>query len=106
MKIFYHVTEKGNLKSIARRGLRAGYGDWGEGIYLWDDIYFAKKYVSDGGWDGDLEDPVIVKVETNEAIQGDIHPDWEEEREKYEHTWYVPIREGKFWKPLEIWVPG
>jgi len=95
LRKFYHVTDKSNLRSIRKTGLRGGYGDWGFGVYLWDDPYWAKDFAASHGWDGELKNPVIIEVETDSAIRGRVDPSWED-TEVYEHTWYVPLKEDEF----------
>lgn len=73
--------------------------DCGEGIYFWDDFYWALDFAQRGGWDGEIEDPVILTVETESAspcavVLGGLPPEWEAEREKYEHTWMIQAPVG------------
>jgi hypothetical protein len=94
----YHVTSKKNLRSIQKKGLRSGIGDWGDGIYFFDNIYDARDLADEGGWDESIKDPIILKVETNEAAQEPVDPSWPDP-EKYESVWYIPKRYGAFWVP-------
>jgi hypothetical protein len=104
MPTYYHVTEREFVDDIVGSGFLGGWGDWGYGVYLFGTIHSAHAYAQQGGWDGLLKDPVILKVETErgEAVQGEIHPEWPNP-EDYEDVFYVRLREPD--EGDTVWVP-
>jgi len=78
-KTYFHVTEKAHADEIREKGFLAGWGDVGFGIYFFDSLAAAKHYAKKGGWDGDLEEPMVlaVKDERIRPIYDDeISPEW------------------------------
>ena len=76
----YHVTERESAVRILEEGFLGGWGDVGFGVYFWTDETVCRAYAKHGGWDGLIEDPVVLVVE-DPALQPinpwDIHPDWD-----------------------------
>lgn len=76
----FHVTERENALSILETGFLGGWGDVGFGVYFWTDETVCRAYAKHGGWDGLVEDPVVLVVEdaSLRPIEAwDIHPDWD-----------------------------
>jgi hypothetical protein len=75
-----HVTERVNAQKILEDGFLGGWGDVGYGVYFWTDETVARAYAKHGGWDGLVENPVVLVVEdaSLRPIEAwDIHPDWD-----------------------------
>lgn len=100
---YYHVTERQSAPDILENGFLGGWGDWGYGVYLFDNIHDARDFAEGHGWDGAIHHPVIIEVEPRpgEAVQGDVHPDWPDP-ERYEAIFYVPMEDDSqdYWVPL------
>lgn len=99
-RTLYHVTTHENATEIMNEGFRGGWGDVGYGVYLFDDFSEANSYAHDGGWDGLLNDPVIIEIsgayDETEMIIPD--PGWPNP-EDYECVRFRPMDDGEFWKP-------
>ena len=89
--IGYHVTERADAADILAHGFLAGWGDWGLGVYLFNNATSAQRYAAQGGWDGRLKDPVTLVVRTERAEQGDVPDDWD--ADKYKGVYYIPGNE-------------
>ena len=79
---FFHVTERENVLSIQTEGFLGGWGDLGFGVYFYGSIASATDYAARGGWDGKLEDPVILAVtdpEISKIEAWELDPAWESE---------------------------
>jgi|AACY02.16.fsa_nt_gi hypothetical protein len=76
----FHVTERESALRILEEGFLGGWGDVGFGVYFWTDETVCRAYAKHGGWDGLIEDPVVLVVE-DPGLQPinpwDIHPDWD-----------------------------
>ena len=99
----FHVTERESAALILEEGFLGGWGDVGFGVYLWTDETVARAYAKNGGWDGLIEDPVILVVE-DPGLQPinpwDIHPDWDPK--PYMSMLWRPLDEDDpetFWRP-------
>ena len=105
MPTFYHVTDRENVEPILRDGLLGGWGDDGFGIYLYSDLYDARSYAAGNGWDGDLQDPVILEIEADngEVYPITVDPGWPNP-EDYEnvHVREMDPDDAGAWKPLRI----
>jgi hypothetical protein len=102
----YHVTSRANAMSILKEGFQGDYGDAGFGAYLWTCEQAAQNYAEQGGWDGSLEDAVIVEVELPESDLEMVDPDpnWPNP-EDYENVALVRLDEfddEARWKPLRM----
>lgn len=88
----YHVTSRQAAAAIANEGFHGDWGDVGFGVYLYDDLDSAAIYASSGGWDGSLEDAVILALEADPMeIEGIIpDPHWPNP-EDYEHVQFHPM---------------
>lgn len=76
----FHVTERETAALILEQGFLGGWGDIGFGVYLWTDEAVARAYAESGGWDGCLEDPVLLLVEDETLLPispWELHPDWD-----------------------------
>lgn len=73
---YYHVTEKSDAQSILREGFFGSWGDAGYGIYLFDNLTSAQRYMEKGGWDGKLKNPVILEIDSNEVKRVQPDPAW------------------------------
>lgn len=102
--VAYHVTERALARLIALGGFLGGWGDVGFGVYTWTDLERAQAYAAQGGWDGLLEDPVVLVLRDPGLVPidpHDLHPDWD-----------ATSYEGMRWKPLDeddpeaLWVPS
>jgi len=91
---YYHVTDRESADSIEREGFWGGWGDWGYGVYLFGTLVSAREYARKGGWDGSLEDPVILEIELPRGVaeQGVVEPTWPNP-EDYKDIYYVPLEE-------------
>ena len=102
----FHVTDRKFVDDILEHGFLPGWGDWGFGIYFFDNIVSARAYAAGNGWDHSLEDPVILAMKTSEAVQKAPDPGWSDP-EKYLSIWYVPRKEEQadtYWKRGKIQV--
>lgn len=86
--IGYHVTERVDASGILANGFVGGWGDWGFGVYLFDNLTSARRYAAQGGWDHRLKDPVTLVVRTDRAEQGDVPDDWD--ANKYKSVYFIP----------------
>lgn len=80
--VFYHVTEREHALAILKEGFQGGWGDLGFGVYFYGTITSARAYARRGGWDGELEDPVILQVADASIAQIDasaLDPSWDAE---------------------------
>jgi len=76
----FHVTERETATRILEEGFLGGWGDVGFGVYFWTDETVCRAYAKNGGWDGLIEDPVVLVVEDTSLrpiSAWDIHPDWD-----------------------------
>jgi hypothetical protein len=74
----YHVTSPVAAKCILEEGFAGSYGDDGFGVYLFEDLADASGYALNGGWDGSLDEAVIleVKADVAEIFDITIDPSW------------------------------
>jgi hypothetical protein len=104
----YHVTDRKNAEKILKQGFLGGWGDVGFGVYFWNSLDKADDYADQGGWEGDLTDPVVIKVtDTRLEPLTDIHPDWD--HDVYHAMLWVPMDEDhpdKKWKPTSMKIVG
>lgn len=80
---FFHVTERDAAAAIRSRGFKGGWGDLGFGVYFYGSLGAAEDYLADGGWDGELKDPVILMVEDHsidDITAADLDPSWEPDK--------------------------
>lgn len=100
----YHTTERENVEDILSNGFLGGWGDVGFGVYLYDNIYDARDYAHDGGWDGELKDPVILKVVSSDLMYVDPDPSWPNP-EDYETVCWIELPDDDTrWKPESVSV--
>ncbi|WP_411839645.1 hypothetical protein [Paracoccus sp. ME4] len=106
MATFYHVTNRENVKAILRDGIAGGWGDDGFGVYVYTDLGDAESYAARNGWDGELEDPVILEIEAPERDLDfiEINPEWPNP-EDYENVRRFPMDPDEK-AGLENWHPG
>ena len=100
---YYHVTERDYVPDIVENGFLGGWGDVGFGVYFYGNLGEARGYLSKGGWDGKLEDPVILVVQDGEIEKmDDLDPEWDEA--KYADMWWKPMDADSDvrWKPEKI----
>lgn len=98
------MTERANADAILRAGFLGGWGDLGFGVYFWTNEAAARAYAEKGGWDGMLEDPVLLEVRdaSLEPFQlADLHPDWDPT--PYQSMLWRPMDEDDRETP---WQPG
>ena len=104
--VYYHVTEKGDAEKILQEGFEPGWGDIGFGIYFWGTLNAARKYASQGGWDGDLEFPTILQVwspDIRPVYNYEIHPDWPNQQDYQNiYFWEGDEDENEFFYPTEM----
>lgn len=103
--LFYHVTEREHADAILREGFRGGWGDLGFGVYFYGSLDRAEDYLAEGGWDGELKDPVILVVSDDSVVEiteWDLDPAWEPE--KYEDMHWRPMDPDteEAWKPASL----
>ncbi|MEP3669955.1 MAG: hypothetical protein ABJN42_24865 [Roseibium sp.] len=103
MPSFFHVTSRENAQAILEDGFSGGWGDNGFGVYLYDNPSDAEGYADDNGWDGELDDPVILKVtcEYEDLHDIEVQPDWPNPEDYDAVSWY-PMDPDK---PEELWKP-
>jgi hypothetical protein len=104
MPVYYHVTHPEAATAILDEGFLPGWGDAGLGVYLFDDIVAAEDYAARSGWDGELETPVLLRIETKNPLVEQVipHPDWPDP-EAYDHVWFLPMEdEGLAWHPENL----
>lgn len=84
---YYHVTDRDYVENIMQYGFYGGWGDVGFGVYLYGNIHDAVALAHKKGWDGQLVDPVILEVQSNDVEKIVPQPGWntEEYRDMY---WY------------------
>lgn len=90
----YHVTDRDISKIILREGFSGGWGDIGYGVYFYGTINSARAYLEDGGWGGELKDPVIIGVNDSDIEKitpFDLDSSWEPE--KYADMYWHPMEE-------------
>lgn len=75
-RTYYHVTERQDAPDILEQGFIPGWGDTGLGVYLYGTLTSALGYAAAGGWDGALQDPVILAVEAGDVGPVLPHADW------------------------------
>ena len=106
----WHITERGWASDILNRGFYGSWGDCAFGVYLFDSWSMAADWAV-GNPNMKYEDPVMIEVqvpredvETCEEILGYLPPDWEPEREKYEHVFVHEIDEDTKdrWRPKNL----
>lgn len=103
--MFYHVTERDAAEDILQQGFLGGWGDDGFGVYFYDNLYDARDYVSRGGWDGGLKDPVILAVEDPEIYSIRVDPSWD--ASEYEHVCVHYMDDNdEHWIPQSVAVVG
>lgn len=103
MSIFYHATSRTNALQILAQGFEGGWGDAGFGVYTFDRLSAAEAYIADGGWDGELVDPVILQVTADEAELDyiDCDPAWPNPEDYDAVRWHPmdPDVQGARWQP-------
>lgn len=97
---YYHVTERTIATQILAEGFKGGWGDVGFGVYTYASLDDALDYAADGGWDNQLEDPVILVIEDDSLEKVEPHPDWD--ADKYENMYWKPLDDDDEDAP---WVP-
>jgi hypothetical protein len=107
----WHATERAWAKEILQSGFYGSWGDCAFGVYFFDNLRMAVAWARKNPVIK-YKDPVLiearsVEVRTCEDIMGSIPADWENEREKYEHTWVHVMsednEEGR-WKPVQMQI--
>lgn len=104
----YHVTDSDNVQDILKNGFIGGWGDVGYGVYFYSQLQNAYEYADDLGWDGGLNDPVIIWVKDSDIrpIDGsEIDPSWDETL--YDDMFIRDMDSNtpnQRWKPQEIAV--
>lgn len=89
----YHVTDRAAAEEILRDGFYGDWGDVGFGVYFWMGRERAEAYAKKGGWDGRLNDPVILQVQDPDLQPidpSDVHPDWD-----------ADLYAAMLWKPMD-----
>jgi hypothetical protein len=106
-RTFYHVTEHEHATEIMQNGFIGGWGDVGFGVYFYGTLYSANDYAAEGGWDNELENPVILAV-NDPAIEKivDLDPSWDAER--YADMYWHPMDPDtdRSWKPAKVEIIG
>lgn len=108
VKTYYHATEREHASDIMQHGFIGGWGDVGFGVYFYGTIYQTRDYAAEGGWDGKLEDPVILAVTDSEIDHvTDLDPSWDATRytDMHWHPMDDHAEDGR-WKPAKIEVVG
>lgn len=91
--IAYHVTERAAARAIALEGFLGGWGDVGFGVYTWTHASRAQAYAAQKGWDGLLEDPVVLVLRDPALVR--IDP-WD-----VHHTWDAEAYTAMLWAPMD-----
>lgn len=114
--ILYHVTDAVNVEQIARGGFKPVDGDFGKGVYFWDSLEYAQKFLRGGGNWG-FQEPVVLEVEISAgdarhvdaggivatAMLSEVEPEEEEELvDLWEHT--MIVRATRSFKPMSMRV--
>lgn len=103
---FYHGTERVNTPDILSNGFIGGWGDAGFGVYLFDNPFDAQQYAAKGGWDGELEQPVILKIQADDVERVPVlSSEWD--AQLYENMWWHDMEDQQDeddprWIPLTI----
>ncbi len=101
---YFHVCDREDAVDIIANGFLGGWGDVGFGSYFYGNPGEAESYAMKGGWDGDLVDPVILEIETNEVEKVIPEPSWPNP-EDYSDVWFKPMDEDNeelAWKPASV----
>lgn len=106
-RAYYHVTDRQSAHEIMQHGFFGGYGDVGYGAYFWNNPEYAHAWGGTGSYNNNLSDSVILEIKDHAPISAmhGFHPDWEDERDKYENMSYVPMDENNdeaTWRPSSI----
>lgn len=92
----FHVTEAATAQIILAEGFAGGWGDAGFAVYFYDNLPDAVNYAKQGGWDGELERPVVLEAcvpfERYQTVEPD--PGWPNP-EDYVNVRYVPLDDRK-----------
>lgn len=103
--LVFHVTERDNVPDIVANGFLPGWGDVGLGVYFYGNAYSAVEYAAKGGWDGELTDPVILQVDTEEVRLVAPHPSWDPGL--YLDMWWKDMDdadEQTRWRPANVLI--
>jgi len=106
--MYYHVTDIEYARDILKEGFQPEWGDIGFGVYFFGTLGAARKYATKGGWDGSLDQPVILGVQTPEirpVYSDEISPEWPNP-EDYRNIffWEADEDEDEFLHPDHIEV--
>jgi hypothetical protein len=98
----WHVTSAAQVIEILKEGFRGNWGDAGYGVYLFSDFDAAEDYADEGGWDGSLQDPIILEVQATASDVAHVIPDpnWPNP-DDYEHVLWAELSPDTdpLWRP-------
>lgn len=101
---FYHVTERDIAADILKEGFLGGWGDVGFGVYLYGNLPEALNYALKGGWDGELQDPVILAVDDPHIGLVIPEPSWPNPEDYLDVHWHEmdDDEEDALWVPQHL----
>lgn len=112
----YHVTDASSVEKILKGGFKPTDGDFGRGVYFWDSLEYAQRFLRSGGNWG-YQSPVILEVEATSGaakyvdsssihavtMLAEVEPEEEEDLlDLWEHT--LLVRTAKAYKPAIVRV--